>query len=297
MVPFHADLIAILDSNGDPVAGGRVRFYYSGTTNLAPVYQDADGTQLVSASEVDLDSAGRHQPIYMDPAATIKSVIYDADGAVVRIVDPVIVGAGAQAAAESVGFEAVEGNPSDNVQDAIALNTQRLEDLGVPGVVGLAVLEAGTEEAARDAMGLGTAAAVDVIDEDSFATDSATQPPSQQSVKAYHAANTALTKAYASADQTITSGGTITLTHGLGMAPKVISYSLTCVIDEAGYNAGDVVAVDMSNTRANTARFTGASIFIRFSDQTSCFAIGHRGTGALTDLTNANWTLTVRAFA
>lgn len=38
---------------------------------------------------------------------------------------------------------------------------------------------------ARTNLGLGTAAVVDVIDEDSFATDSATRPPSQQSTKAY----------------------------------------------------------------------------------------------------------------
>jgi hypothetical protein len=38
---------------------------------------------------------------------------------------------------------------------------------------------------ARTNLGLGTAAVVDVIDEDDFATDSATRPPSQQSTKAY----------------------------------------------------------------------------------------------------------------
>lgn len=46
----------------------------------------------------------------------------------------------------------------------------------------LAVSDAPTT---RTNLGLGTAAVVDVIDEDSFATDSATRPPSQQSTAAY----------------------------------------------------------------------------------------------------------------
>lgn len=50
---------------------------------------------------------------------------------------------------------------------------------------GRALLDDADAAAQRTTLGLGTAATVDVIDEDSFATDSATRPPSQQSTKAY----------------------------------------------------------------------------------------------------------------
>jgi len=54
---------------------------------------------------------------------------------------------------------------------------------------GRALLDDADAAAQRLTLGLGTAAVVDVIDEDSFATDSPTRPPSQQSVKAYVAAS------------------------------------------------------------------------------------------------------------
>lgn len=54
------------------------------------------------------------------------------------------------------------------------------------------VLSSASASVARDLIELGTAAVVDLIDEDSMATDSATKLPSQQSVKAYVLAQKAL---------------------------------------------------------------------------------------------------------
>jgi len=69
---------------------------------------------------------------------------------------------------------AAKGSPGAGTSDMLAANN---------------LSELTSLSAARANLGLGTAAVVDVIDEDSFATDSATRPPSQQSVKAYVAAS------------------------------------------------------------------------------------------------------------
>lgn len=56
---------------------------------------------------------------------------------------------------------------------------------------GRALLDDADADAQRTTLGLGTAAIEDVIDEDDMSTDSATRPPSQQSVKAYVDTNAA----------------------------------------------------------------------------------------------------------
>jgi hypothetical protein len=51
------------------------------------------------------------------------------------------------------------------------------------------------------------------------------------------------TDTFTSADQTITSAGTLTIPHGLGAAPSKVWAYLICQSGERGYTAGDVVAV------------------------------------------------------
>lgn len=111
------------------------------------------------------------------------------------------------------------------------------------------------------------------------------------------------TKEYTSAQQTITSGGLITLTHGLGAVPKLITGRLVCITAEAGYAVGDVVAVELVNNsssgtdQANSVVLGTSNIAIRLSNEGGVFAVGHKGTGARTVLTNANWKLVVSAYA
>nr|DAQ81601.1 MAG TPA: tail fiber protein [Caudoviricetes sp.] len=99
-----------------------------------------------------------------------------------------------------------------------------------------------------DTEDLGTAAFVDVIDEDSFATDSATRPPSQQSVKAYTYSKAAVDAAVAAVTPRVGAVSTpstpsigantqwtggdgwlaITITISTASASSVTKYDLAC---------------------------------------------------------------------
>lgn len=68
----------ILDSNGDPVSGGKVNFYLEGTVTRTDTYSDVDLT-TAHANPVVADSAGFLDPIYLDPEISYKTVITDGD--------------------------------------------------------------------------------------------------------------------------------------------------------------------------------------------------------------------------
>ncbi len=65
-----------LDDDGNPLAGGKVATYLSGTSTPAVTYSDSVGTP--NTNPIILDAAGRTQAIYLD-ALSYKFVLYDAD--------------------------------------------------------------------------------------------------------------------------------------------------------------------------------------------------------------------------
>jgi hypothetical protein len=140
-----------------------------------------------------------------------------------------------------------------------------------------------------------TAGMLAFLDEDDMSSDSATAVASQQSIKAYIASLT-----FKSTAQTITSGGLLTLAHGLEAAPSTVNVELTCTTNDAGYSVGDVVLADLnssssSNTRCNTARVDATNVYLRFSTFTEAFLIAEKTTGSQIGATNSNWTLKVVA--
>jgi hypothetical protein len=54
---------------------------------------------------------------------------------------------------------------------------------------------------------------------------------------------TAQVWAYTSSEQTVTTGGTLTLAHGLGSRPTDVRLVLRCVSSNAGYSTGDEVQI------------------------------------------------------
>lgn len=84
---------------------------------------------------------------------------------------------------------------------------------------------------ARTNLGLGTAATVDIIDEDSMVTDSATRPPSQQSVKAY--VDTEVLDYQAGAGITIQ-----TTTPYTAAAPGIVNTETNVTVNTATFAAG-----------------------------------------------------------
>lgn len=288
-----------LDSNGDPVAGAKARFYESGTTNLITVYAD----QALTTPHDDpllANASGVFAPAFYGNAATAKVDVTDADDVSLPGYPIEIVARGSGGGGASiVNFSPIAGNTATNVQDAIENNTNTLVGFGTQGAAGKAVFISETTTAARTALELGGAALVDVVDEDDMATNSATRPPSQQSVAAYVQAEIAARR-YTSGEQTITTGGLLTLAHGLAAAPRMVSYRLRCTSSDAGYAVNDEIIVDLNSTttttvRTSTARVDGTNIYIRFSSAASVFTAGNKGTGAGTALNNASWKLRVEA--
>lgn len=74
------------DDNGDPLAGGKIYFYETGTTTLATTYSDeAETTE--NANPVILDAAGRQPDIFF--TGQLKAVLKNADDVTIQTVDPV----------------------------------------------------------------------------------------------------------------------------------------------------------------------------------------------------------------
>lgn len=115
----------------------------------------------------------------------------------------------------------------------------------------------------------------------------------------------ALSKSYTSPQQTITSGGTLTLSHGLGETPKIIGVELVCLVAENGYSTGDVLDQTMfsyANTTAQSRNCAvtknSAQLHVTFSNVSGAvFVAPNKTTGSLVGLNNPNWALVVRAFS
>lgn len=109
------------------------------------------------------------------------------------------------------------------------------------------------------------------------------------------------TKSFESTQQTITAAGSLTIAHGLGARPKLYLPYFQCVTAQGNYVAGDEVAAN-PNTNQQGSGSNGLSVFldgatsvgIRFGS--GVIPIFDKTTGALFNLTPANWKLVVRAW-
>jgi hypothetical protein len=289
-------LLRAVDRNGEPQAGAKRYTYISGTM-IALTVTDEDGVALPWPQEAD--GNGVFAQFFYDGAEQVKVIVTDADDVVLPgyPVDPCMRVPAVETQAENLSFTATTNVPESDVQAAIEHVGDRLADLAAAGVTdGGLVTVTGTIES-----GLEITVTKSTEAQAEAGTDDATAMTPLRTANAI-AALSPLGAEYASAAQTITSAGALTLAHGLGERPKLVAFTLTCVTDEAGYVTGEVIAVDFNSTstsdnRVNTAKLTTSNIVIRFSDQTNCFVVAHATTGVGTALTNTSWTLGVRAWA
>ena len=110
------------------------------------------------------------------------------------------------------------------------------------------------------------------------------------------------TAQYVSSNQTITSGGLLTLAHGLGQEPKSIQLYLVCTTAEGGWAVGDVILVGNNNGSTSDNRHTSVyndatNVYVRFTTTAACFTVANKGTGAAVTVNNTSFRLRVRAFA
>lgn len=105
---------------------------------------------------------------------------------------------------------------------------------------------------------------------------------------------------YESSPQVITSGGSISNTHGLGVAPTLCQAYLVNVTTDAGYTTGQVVQIplgDSASNRGASAVLGSSAVVIRFGSDAAAFQIPHATTGATTAIDNTKWNFVVRAWA
>lgn len=101
--------------------------------------------------------------------------------------------------------------------------------------------------------------------------------------------------------QTITSGGLLTLPHGLSRTPTLITGRLINVdaVDVSGWAVGEGPMVPFGLSDAyggiNSVWADATNVYVRFSSADSCFTIGNKGTGVWNYATNSQWNLIVNA--
>ncbi len=94
---------------------------------------------------------------------------------------------------------------------------------------------------------------------------------------------------FTSTDQTITTAGSLTIAHGLGVLPAggVVIYLINQVAD-AGFSPGDELAFYPRNDDVSLL-LDATNLTVRFNDDANVFKLAHATTGAGTDLINSSW--------
>ena len=103
------------------------------------------------------------------------------------------------------------------------------------------------------------------------------------------------TTLYESTQQTITSGGTLTLAHGLGVQPKLVQFWIKNTVAEHGYSVGDEIPVGPQNDVSVVPDATNLIVQMRVAAQFA--TIQEKATGNPVNTTNTSWKLVVRAWA
>lgn len=114
-------------------------------------------------------------------------------------------------------------------------------------------------------------------------------------VLAVPATGTTLPTGYTSTAQTLTAAGALTLAHGLGSAPRLVSARLKCQSADLNYSVNDEVIIAPAGTGASGDNF-GVSIVpdatnlnIRFGSQTNIFVIVNKTTGGSSVIDLTKW--------
>jgi hypothetical protein len=108
---------------------------------------------------------------------------------------------------------------------------------------------------------------------------------------------------YDSGNQTITSGGTLTLAHSLTVKPKLMMIYLVCTTGDLGYTAGDEVFLEHGLTanvgnRGTSIVADATNIVLRFGSDANAYMLNRKDTGVTAQITaNSSWKFLVRAYA
>lgn len=108
---------------------------------------------------------------------------------------------------------------------------------------------------------------------------------------------------FESAAQTITSSGSLTIAHGLGVKPANVQARLINTTAEEGYSVDDEIFAPIARADGNTVTGVGLYILpdatnlnIGFGSNTSSFIGFNKTTRAAVNLTNGSWDIIFRAW-
>lgn len=104
--------------------------------------------------------------------------------------------------------------------------------------------------------------------------------------------NISILPSFTSSDQTITAAGSLTIAHGLPAVPNRVMWSLVNVTADQNYVAGDVVFAPINNAGGNQGVAVvpdATNLVVRFGSGATVFQIVNKTTGALNNITVANW--------
>jgi len=111
-----------------------------------------------------------------------------------------------------------------------------------------------------------------------------------------------ISKEYRSPDQVFAVSTTITMSHGLGVVPKLVMAFLRCVTASNGFQAGDIAPAPMEITQGDGANGTkGCRLYMNQTTITVAFSGGSSaGSGdgePFRNISRANFVLFIEAFA
>lgn len=116
----------------------------------------------------------------------------------------------------------------------------------------------------------------------------------------YQRANGGPLRQYDSGNQTVSSAGSLSLTHGLGVMPRLVEFVLKCTTAEFNYSIGDELLVAPGANGTNTgfsAVISTTTVAVRFGSDANPMRILNKTSGASQSATNGSWALVVRAYA
>ena len=140
-----------------------------------------------------------------------------------------------------------------------------------------------------------------ILDEDTMSSNSATALATQQSIKAYVDANSNVgISEFQSSYQTITSGGLLTIAHGLGSTPtRLINCYLKCTTAEANWSVNDIVPFmpykgSQPASRGCEVYWDSTNVYVRYAADGSVFNGLNKTSGVGVALSNGNWKFSIR---
>lgn len=333
---FTFPRLQAFDSNGDPLAGGKLWFYTTGTTTPEDVFSNAALT-TPATNPVVANSAGRFPDIYLS-AATYKVVLTDEDDVVIWTADPVtrtpaasafmqtvLDDANAAAARATLGAGTADyAAKGTDVTSAATLDLTASDAdqyFDVTGTTTITAIEARTagreiELKFNDVLTLTHNATSLILPGGANVTTAAGDVARFRSLGSgnwrcvnYQRANGqalvtsgVLSQKFTSGDQAITLGGLITVAHGLPAKPDAIHVYLRCATADLNWSVGDEAQMpngaDGGSGAGNTVQGVYADATnIYMRVSSSAPILGNKTTGAYSSITPANWRIKFYAYA